>query len=61
MDLIALVNRKQAEADALAQSIANQQVDLDARLAVVDRLHELQLQSMFSTEDVSFLWEQSSR
>ena len=61
MDIISLVNRKQVEADALASSIASQQADLDTRKAIIDHLHQLQLQSMFSTEDVAYLFEEYRR
>jgi hypothetical protein len=61
LDLIGLINRKQLEADAISASIASQQADLNARLAVIDKLHTLQTYSMFSTEDVSFLFEQNSK
>lgn len=59
MDIIALVVRKQNEADALAQTIASLQADLDAKLLVVDHLHELQIQSLYTPEDVTYLFEQS--
>jgi hypothetical protein len=61
MEIVGLVERKQQEADALVQDIAQKQADLDSRLEVIDRLHQLQLQSMFSTEDVDFYLEEARK
>lgn len=58
MEIVGLVTRKQQEADALSQDIAQKQSDLDSRLDIIDRLHQLQLQSMFSKEDIDFYLEE---
>jgi Tfp pilus assembly protein PilN len=58
MDIIELIARKQQEADALSQDITLMQSNRDARLEVIDRLNQLQLQSQFSKEDVSFYLEE---
>jgi hypothetical protein len=61
MDIDILINRKQSEADQIQASISGQQTDLDSRLEVIDRLRELKLQSLFSTEEVDYLFDQYNR
>jgi hypothetical protein len=61
MDILALVVRKQNEADVIAADIAARQADLNARLAVVDRLHQLQIQSVFTVDEVTFLFTEQTK
>lgn len=58
MDIAGLVYRKQQEADTIFAAIAEKEVELAAKQAVVDRLSELQAQSMFSSADMAFLFEE---
>ena len=61
MDITVLVTRKQNEADAIAASIATQQAELDARLAVIENLHTLRTQSVFTTDEVTFLFVENGK